>query len=180
MQVVFRFFWVLFLFGSLPVGVHAHSASSHQDKAKVSRQLEEIQRSLMALQNSLRTVQETGRCPGCRKEITKLEKELDGLAWFFAATKPALFVDRYAKDITQMRKWLDTPDQVPEMYSLVGDLMTLSAYEFLLLEDVIWDESFWSKAKSGWPSLRPSLTWPSLRLKRAERAYRSAMKMHPG
>ena len=160
----------------LPQVAFARPNSSSQSKVKVGRQLEAVQQSFMDIQNALRTYQETGQCPACPRELAELSRLLDELAWFFAATRPALYTDHLLPDVARMQRWLDNPDEVPQIHQLVGDLMTRSAYDFLLLQDIVWDAAFWEKAESAWPAMKATLTWPKSRMKRADRAFDAAMR----
>lgn len=148
-------------------------------KAKVAAQLDGIQQSIMDVQNALREFQETGHCRGCENSIRMLENQVADLSWFFLATKPELLKQHILPQLNKLRTWVDQPDAVPNVHQVIGDLMTKSAYEFLLLKDRVWDDAFWVQVERGWTEQSASLNWPPSLYKRAEKGYKEALSARP-
>ncbi len=147
-------------------------------KAKVADQLEAIQQVIMNLQNVVRDVQETGHCRGCQNQITLLEHHMAGVAWFLVAQKPNYVRSYLAPTVSALHRWMEDPSSVPNVHQMLGDLMTRTAYEFLLMGELDWDEAFWEKAKSSWPTEKASLGFSNSAMMRAEKNYQLVLKGH--
>lgn len=157
-----------------PFGLHAQSSSPI--KAKVAEQLEAIQQDVMDLQNAVLAYHETGHCVGCQNKVSKLENHIADVAWFLASEKPSYLRLHLAPSVNTLQTWLNEPDAVSNVHHVLGDLMTRSAYEFLLLGDVKWDASFWARAQDAWPRERATLGLSAQALKRADRGFKKAVR----
>ena len=175
MHRFFTVFCVLALF-LLPTSGYAQSNAAR--KAKVADQLEAIQQDIMDLQNAVLAYHETGHCRGCQNQVALLEQHMAEAAWFLVAQKPSYVRTFLAPSVAKLHTWMDEPDAVPNVHQILGDLMTRTAYEFLLMGDLVWDDAFWQRAKTAWPVEKTSLGFSNSALKRAEKSFQKAVKGH--
>lgn len=170
----FTFLLCACLLALSPCSVYAQSSSP--TKAKVAEQLDAIQQDVMDLQNAVLAYHETGHCTGCQNKVSMLENHMADVAWFLASEKPSYLRQHLAPSVNGLQTWLNEPDAVPNVHQVLGDVMTRSAYEFLLLGDIKWDASFWARAQEAWPREKATMGLSAQALKRADRGFKKAFR----
>ena len=173
-----RFSAVFCVFALFCMPILGQAQSTAARKAKVADQLEAIQQDIMDLQNAVLAYHETGHCRSCQNQVALLEQHMAEVAWFLVAQKPSYVRAYLAPSVAKLQTWMDEPDAMPNVHQILGDLMTRTAYEVLLMGDLVWDDVFWERAKNAWPAEKGSLGFSNSALKRAEKRFQKAVQGH--